>query len=93
MCVENANLTGMRLLMSDDIDLDYQTSNGLTILYYLGSMASLGNEEIKFVYNKIIKYDTNKLKESLKKVDSMGCEPLLHFIKEHPEDQNEITVK
>jgi ankyrin repeat protein len=55
MCVENANLTGIRLLMSDDIDLDYQTSNGLTILYYLGSIASLSNEEIKFVYNRIIK--------------------------------------
>ncbi len=44
MCVENGNLTGMRLLMSEEIDIDYQTSNGLTILHYLASMAALGSE-------------------------------------------------
>jgi hypothetical protein len=62
MCVENGNLTGMRLLMNEEIDLDYQTSNGLTILHYLASMAALGNEEIKFVYQRLAKYDANKLK-------------------------------
>lgn len=62
MCVENGNLTGMRLLMSEEIDLDYQTSNGMTILHYFASMAALGSEEIKFVYQRILKYDTNKLK-------------------------------
>lgn len=52
----------MRLLMNEEIDLDYQTSNGLTILHYLASMAALGNEEIKFVYQRLAKYDANKLK-------------------------------
>jgi hypothetical protein len=42
MCLENGNLTGIRLLMTDDIDMDYQTSSGLTLLHYLSSMASLG---------------------------------------------------
>lgn len=44
MCVENGNLTGMRLLMGEEIDLEYQTSNGMTILHYLASMAALGRE-------------------------------------------------
>lgn len=82
MCVENGNLTGIRLLMSDDIDLEYQTSNGTTIMQYLSNMAALGIEEIKFVYHKLTKYDPAKLKESLKKVDGTGCEPLLQFFRE-----------
>lgn len=68
--------------MPDKIDLDFQTSNGSTLMYFLIGMACLSVEECRFALQQFKNFEPGKLKESLKKQDMAGCDPLLHLIKD-----------
>ena len=53
--LENGNLTAMKQLLPNNIDLGYEASNGISMINFLAMLASLGAAETKIVQDRLEK--------------------------------------
>lgn len=81
-------MLGLRLLLKDHLNLQFESSKGYTLLHYFSHLASESSEDIQFVLERLQPKEDkkteerNKLRDALKRTDVNGFEAILIFVKD-----------